>query len=168
MVYDVCRVPGSDDVVGVNWNVDPRMWRLEHGARPGEGTFTDLGPATPGLEPSAPRGVNTNHAGGLVFSAEGELLYTVCGGDDAGDILPRAPAVLRAMDVQTGASRDLCELVDEESGTPVRYVSRAARIGAEHLVLGTVSREGAGFAHVVLDDDLTDGPWQDTPRRHWG
>jgi hypothetical protein len=72
------------------------------------------------------------------------------------------------MDVRTGASRALCELVDEGSGTPVRYVSRAVRIGAEHLVLGTVSREGAGFAHVVLDDELVEGPWPDTPRRYWG
>jgi hypothetical protein len=47
-------------------------------------------------------------------------------------------------------------------------VSRAARIGAEHLVLGMVSRTKAGIAHVVLDDEFTQGPWQKTPRRYWG
>ena len=168
MVYDVVGVPGTDDVIGVNWNVDPRMWRLSHGPGVGEGVFTDLGAATPGLEPTPQRGVNTNHAGGLVFTAGGDLLYTVCAGDDAGDILPRAPAQLRLMDPKTGESRALCDLVDEDSGTPIRYVSRAARIGAEHLVLGTVSREGAGFAHLVLDGELTEGRWQGTPRRYWG
>jgi hypothetical protein len=167
MVYDVVRVPGTDDVVGVTWNVDPRLFRFSPGRAPGEGAFTDLGPAAPGLDPHVRRGVNTNHAGGLVFAATGDLLFSVCRGDDEGDILPRAPAALKAMDVETGVVRDVCELVAED-GTPVRYVSRAVRIGSRELVLGTVARVGAGFAHVTLDDDLAEDPWPETPRRYWG
>ena len=71
------------------------------------------------------------------------------------------------MNVDTGEVRQVCELVDED-GTAISYVSRAARIGARHLVLGTVSSTTAGFAHVVLDDELAEGPLQATPRRYWG
>jgi len=56
----------------------------------------------------------------------------------------------------------------DEAGVSVPYISRAVRIGARHLVLGTVGRTKAGIAHVELDDDLAQGPWQQTPRRYWG
>jgi hypothetical protein len=163
MVYDVVQVPGSDDVVGVNWNVDPYLFRLS----PSTGTMTDLGPATPGIGGSGVRGVNTNHAGGLVFTAGGELLFAVSRGDDYGDILPHAPAALNVMNLETRRVREVCELVDEQ-GVVIPYISRAVRIGREHLVLGTVSRTMAGIAHVVLDGELAEGPWQGTPRRYWG
>lgn len=167
MVYDVVQVPGGDDVVGVNWNVDPYLWRFSPGEQTGAGTIHDLGPATPGIDGLGARGVNTNHAGGLVHSAGGDLFFSVCRGDDRGDILPYAPAVLNLMDLETGQVRQVCELVAED-GTPIQYVSRAVRIGAEHLILGTVSRTTAGIAHIVLDDELAEGPWQATPRRCWG
>jgi len=167
MVYDVVPVPGSDDVAGVAWNVDPYLFRLSHGEKPGAGAMRDLGPAAPGIDGLRLRGVNTNHAGGLVFSAGGELFFSVCRGDDYSDILPHAPAVLNALDLETGRVRTVCDLRDE-NGEVIPYVSRAARIGAEHLVLGTVSRTKAGIAHVVLDDEFARGPWQKTPRRYWG
>jgi len=167
MVYDVVQVPGTDDVVGVNWNVDPYLWRFSPGGEVGTGTMLDLGPATPGIDGFSPRGVNTNHAGGLVFGAGGQMFFSVCGGDDPGDILPHAPAVLKVMDVETGEARRLCELVDE-SGMVIPYISRAVRIGPEHLVLGMVGRTSAGFVHVVLDEEFTEGPWPQSQRRYWG
>jgi hypothetical protein len=163
----VVQVPGSDDVVGVAWNVDPYLFRFSPGQAVGSGVMRSLGPATPGIDGLRPRGVNTNHAGGLVFSAGGEVFFSVSRGDDHADILAHAPAVLNLMNIETGAVREVCELVDE-GGAVIPYVSRAIRIGAEHLVLGTVSRTTAGIAHVVLDGDLAGGPWQATPRRYWG
>jgi len=167
MVYDVVQVPGQDAVVGVNWNVDPYLFLLRPGDEPGAGAMRDLGPATPGIDGLAPRGVNTNHAGGLVFAANGRLLLSVTRGGDEGDILPHVPAMLKSMDLESGELRDVAELVAED-GTAIPYVSRAARIGPEHLVLGTVGRETVGIAHVVLGGEWTEGPWQETPRRYWG
>ncbi len=174
MVYDVVALPGTDDVVGVNWNVDPHLWVFSPGDEPGAGTMHDLGPATPGIDGLSSRGVNTEHAGGLVPGAGGGLFFTVSQGGDVGDhipsggdILPYAPAALKLMDLTTGDVRDVCELVDED-GMVIPYISRAVRIGARDLVLGTVSRNEAGIAHVVLDEDLAQGPWQATPRRYWG
>jgi hypothetical protein len=167
MVYDVVQVPGSDDVIGVSWNVDPHLFRFSPGPQPGTGAMRDLGPATPGIDGLSARGVNTTHAGGLVFSAGGLLLFSVSQGFDDGDILPHAPAVLKAMDVETGRTREVCVL-EGDDGSVIPYVSRAVRIGRQHLVLGTVSRNLAGIAHVVLDGDLADGPYGETPRRYWG
>jgi hypothetical protein len=167
MVYDVVQVPERDAVAGVTWNVDPHLFLFEPGRGGGQGLMRALGPATPGLDGAGPRGVNTNHAGGLVFAAGGELLYCVSRGKGGGDILPHAPAVLKAMDLQTGRSREVAELVGED-GTVIPYVSRAARVGADHLVLGAIARDVAGIVHVVLEGDLAEGPWADTPRRYWG
>lgn len=166
MVYDVAQVPGSDDVVGVNWNADPYIFRFSPGDEAGAGSMRSLGAATPGFDGREPRGVNTNHAGGLVFSAAGQLFFSVSRGDDYGSILPGA-AVLNLMNIETGDMRQVSDLVDVD-GVQIPYVSRAVRIGAEHLILGVVGRDLAGLAHVVLDDDLAQGPWQETPRRYWG
>jgi len=167
MVYDAVAVPGTDDVVGVNWNVDPYLWRFSPAPRAGTGSMTSLGPAAPGIDGLTLRGVNTNHAGGLVFGAGGQLFFSVCGGKDVGDILPHAPAVLKVMDVDTGRTEVVCELVSED-GTVVPYISRAVRIGAEHLVMGMVGRDTAGFVHVTLDDEFTTGPHRRPERRYWG
>jgi len=167
MVYDVVQVPGRDAVAGVNWNVDPYLFIFSPGEQTGTGAMLGLGAAAPGIDGLSPRGVNTNHAGGLVFSAGGELFFSVCQGEDRGDILPHAAAVLNLMNIETGQVRRVCELVDD-AGVTVPYISRAVRIGGRHLVLGTVSRTKAGIAHVVLDHELAQGPWQQTPRRYWG
>lgn len=166
VVYDVVRVPGTDEVVGVSWNVDPRLFHFIPGDAPGEGRVRDLGPAGPGIEGHGPRGLNTDHAGGLVFLANGDLLYGASRPGDGGDHWGRA-CVLKRMDIETGESEEICELVTEEDRR-IGYVSRAARIGSRHLVFGAIGPRPTGIVHVELPEDLAAGPNQQTPRRIWG
>jgi hypothetical protein len=166
VVYDAVQVPDSQDVVGVTWNVDPRLFRFRPADDPAAARMDDLGPTTPGISGYGNRGVNTDHAGALVFSAGGELLYVVsaCTGD--GDPHGRS-ATLKRMNLHSGEVRDVGRLLDE-AGVQIGYGSRAVRIGAEHVVFGTIGRVPTGIVHVVLDDELARGPFQATPRRCWG
>ena len=166
LVYDVVQVPGSSDVAGVAWNVDPYLFRLGHAEDPNAAVVQDMGPVSPGISGYGNRGLNTDHVGGLVFSAAGELLFSVgqLAITNATDI---EPAKLKAMNLATGESRDVCELRGED-GAPATYISRAVRIGPEHLVMGTVGRVPTGIMHIQLDGDMSQGPFEATPRRYWG
>ena len=165
-MYDVVQVPGSSDVAGVAWNVDPYLFRLGHAEDPNAAVVQDMGPVSPGISGYGNRGLNTDHVGGLVFSAAGELLFSVgqLAITNATDI---EPAKLKAMNLATGESRDVCELRGED-GAPATYISRAVRIGPEHLVMGTVGRVPTGIMHIQLDGDMSQGPFEATPRRYWG
>ncbi len=166
--YDVVKVPGADAVAGVNWNVDPYLWRIDHAADPGNATVTDLGPAQPGISGYGDRGANTDHAGGLVFSAGGELFFSVSSRvDEGGDRYGRV-AKLNLMDMSTGRFREVADIFDDETGRPIGYISRAVRIGPRDLVMGIVGYRPTGIVHVTLDDELAEGPHDGTLRRYWG
>jgi hypothetical protein len=166
MIYDGVQVPGTEDIVGVTWNIDPYLFRFSPGAEIGTGAVKSLGPASPGLDGCEPRGMNTDHTGGLVFSAAGELFYCVSLPASKQD-LTRSGAELKVMNIETGQWRKICDLVDE-TGVKINYISRAARIGPRHLVMGVVGQTPTGILHVELDDEYARGPWQATPRRYWG
>lgn len=166
VIYDVVRVPDSEDVVGVTWNVDPRIFRFSPGNVSGRGEVRDFGPAGPGIEGQGVRGLNTDHAGGLVFLPNGDLLYGATRPADNGDRYGRV-CVLKRMNVETGESEEIGELHTDE-GRPIGYVSRAVRIGPRDIVLGVVGPRPTGIVHVTLPDALAEGPHQETPRRYWG
>ena len=165
VIYDVVQVPGTDDVAGIAWNADPHIFRFTPDEKAGTGRMQDLGPATPGIDGYGIRSPNTEHAGGLVFSAAGELFVSVS--ETHFNHKPKRFAALKLLNLQTGQLREVCDLEDEK-GVRIGYVSRAVRIGAEHLVMGIVGQVPTGILHVVLDKDLTSGPFQATPRRYWG
>ena len=166
VVYDVVQVPGSEDVVGVAWNADPCLFRFSPGEEAGTGTMRSLGPASPGIDGWGLRGVNTDHAGGLVFTAGGDLLFGLSvSGEEAG--LAGRGCVLKRMNIETGKMENVCTVVDEND-VQIGYVSRAVRIGAEHLVLGIAGQLPTGIVHVVLDGELAEGPMAESPRRYWG
>jgi len=166
MIYDVVQVPGTDDVVGVNWNVDPYLFRFSPGEEPGTGHFENLGPANPGIDGHEPRGVDADHTGGLMFSAAGELFLCVSRTDLEGDASDRR-ASLRVMNIETRETREVC-LLGTDNGVQIPYVSRAVRIGPQHLILGVVGVVPMGIVHIVLDEELSQGPLQQTQRRYWG
>ena len=165
VIYDVVGAPDGGDVFGAPWNMDPYIFRFRPGASPEATEVTSLGAA---IRDVTPTGVNSHHVGGLVFSAGGDLLYTTTRvGEAAGDKRYHRLSTLRLMDVRTGDIRTLCDLIDE-NGMGISYVSRTARIGPQHLVMGAVGHTPTGICHVTLDDDLAEGPFAKTPRRYWG
>jgi hypothetical protein len=165
VVYDVVAVPGSEDCVGVAWNLDPYLFRFTPGERPGEGKVLDLGPASPGIEGRVLRGVNTDHAGGLVFNAAGDLMLSVT--TPQSESFSDRLSILKCMEIDTGEMEEVCPLVDED-GVHIKYISRAVRVGARHLIMGVVGTVPTGILHVTLDEDLAHGPFESTPRRYWG
>ena len=169
VVYDVVQVPGSDEVVGVSWNSDAYLFRFSPGEQPGSGEMQNLGPACPGIAGYGIHSPNTEHAGGLVFSAGGELLLSVSRTEHGTrpKRKPKREAWLKAMNLQTGRTREVCALRDEK-GVQIGYISRAVRIGPEHLVMGVVGPVPTGIVHVVLDGEVSQGPCGATPRRYWG
>jgi hypothetical protein len=74
---------------------------------------------------------------------------------------------MKAMDVQTGQTREVGELIDQD-GEPIGYVSRAIRVGPRDLVLGIVGRVPSGIVHLTLDEEWAEGPHQQSERRYWG
>ena len=166
MVYDVVQVPGTADVVGVSWLTDPYLFRFAP-ARDGRAArIEDLGPVYPGRTGFEPSQINRDHVGGLLFGADGRLLYSAQVRPTKRD--KRAFCELRATDIETGQTEVIAALKDDETGEALDYVSRAVRIGPEHLVLGICGKVPAGVGHVVLDPDFASGPLQETPRRLWG
>ncbi|MBS3762655.1 MAG: hypothetical protein KGZ25_05035, partial [Planctomycetes bacterium] len=129
------------------------------------GRLQNLGPASPGIEGRKLRGVNTDHAGGLVFTAGGKLLFSVSRTRGAG--ASGRVATIKKMDLESGEVEVLGDLVDE-TGVEIAYISRAVRIGPRDLVMGVVGRIPTGIVHVKLDEELANGPYQETQRRYWG
>jgi hypothetical protein len=127
----------------------------------------DLGPSTAGIDGYGDRGLNGDHCGGLVFAADGGLLYCASSSDGAGTIFPGRSAVLKRLDLRTRQVREVCRLKDD-SGVEIPYISRTIRIGPRHLVMGVVGHMPTGILHVELDGELTEGPMAATPRRYWG
>jgi len=164
--YDVVQVPGKDEVIGVSWNADPYLFRFQPGEEAGTGQMEDLGPTRPGVDGTAPRGTNEDHAGGLVFAADGSLFFVQSLDVQEKEHKVRG-AMLKRMDLETRETSDMGWLRDQDDNL-INYISRAVRIGAEHLVMGIVGRLPTGIVHVVLDDDLTKGPHEQPLRRYWG
>jgi len=166
VAYDVVQVPGADETVGVTWQTDPYFFRFSPVKQGRPHTVESLGPAFPGRTGFEPSNVNLDHVGGLVFGADGRLFYSA-------QVRPMQASEelfceLRVMDVETGERQAVGLLEDQATAERVSYIGRAVRIGPQHLVLGVVMRRPTGIVHVVLDQQWTSGPFQETPRRRWG
>ncbi len=163
VAYDAVKVPERDAVVGAGWNVDPHLFFLDHN----DGNIRDLGAAKPEIASTLPRGLNDDHAGGLVFAANGDLLFTVTMGGKEGWKYDRNPCRLRRLNLNSGKSEDVAELIDQHQ-RPVSYISRAVRIGRRHYIGGMIGRVPSGILHVELEGEITEGKYEKTPRRFWG
>ncbi|MFW5915493.1 MAG: hypothetical protein ACOCTQ_03350 [Planctomycetota bacterium] len=166
VVYDAVRVPESDEVVGVTWNVDPHLFRFSPGDSEREASVQNYGAARPGFDGYGPRGLNTDHAGGLVFLPDGSLLYGATRPADNGDRYGRK-CELHRLNIDTGESEKLEDLTTEQD-QPIGYVSRAARIGPRDVIFGIVGPRPTGIVHLKLPEELAAGSNGQTPRRYWG
>ncbi len=158
VLYDVVGCPDGRSVIGIQWNTDPHFFRYFPEEGP-HGKMIDLGPAFGDRTGHELSNVNEDHIGGLVFDAEGWMYY---GAQRRHDQPPITSELIR-MNIETGERQSLGPLVDGDK--KMFYVSRAVRIGGNHLILGLVGPKPLAIGHVTLPDRQ---PNNIAPLRYWG
>lgn len=170
VLYDAVADPRGEWVYMLPWMARPRLLRF-HPADGPEGRLEDLGPVTQQADTGHPISMSLDHAGGLVFGADG-LLYFVRahwprGREGTGDFrkMEDTYGVLTAFDPETGDRRDVCRLVRPDASSS--YVTRGARDPAGNLYFGHVGKPPVGIFRVTVPRTARPAA-PDLPLRMWG
>jgi len=179
VLYDAVASPEGNCIYAVTWNSSPYLVRI----RPEEGEWgrvEDLGPTTPPHDPELPENYYTDHCGGLVFGADGQLYYVASwwegdypAGRDAWVPIEKHPSgkrrihgVLWRMDPET-LKREQVTNLERPDGCS-QYVSRGAIDRNGDLFFGHVGRpKPVGFFKVAMPADRK-RPDAHLPLRQWG
>ena len=168
VLYDAAAAPDGETVFLVTWIAQPRLIRF----RPLDGPWgriDDLGPLTQDRDPTVPISTFTDHAGGLVFDANGDLYLTASRWRDPrynplGPDHEEMEGVLYRCDPDTGAREPV--LVLHRPDGPANYVSRAAIDRNGLMFLGHVGPSPVGVFRVDIPRVRAAGG--DVPLRMWG
>jgi len=154
----------------VTWNTAPRLYRLwpEEGAF---GRIEDLGPATQDRNTAIPYSMFVDHAGGLVFDADGMLYYVKSRWKDERDQtdMPErqfdAEGVVVRINPETLARDEVAIL--KRPDAIAQYCPRAAMDGNGDLFFGNVGKIPVGFFKVTMPNRAA-GIGIGKPVRTWG
>ena len=173
VIYDIVANASHDCVYGINWIVNPHLWRYwpEDGK---DGRLEDLGPATQ-MERDRTMITNTylDHAGGLVFDSEGYLYYVASRWRNGYDRLGIGPendndtsvpaAVVVRIDPDTCKREDYAVLSRPDK--VCRYITRGARDRNGNLFFGMVGPQPEGLFRLEMEQN---GENKHLPLRMWG
>ncbi|HRU23778.1 MAG TPA: hypothetical protein P5569_07515 [Candidatus Latescibacteria bacterium] len=164
--YDAVASPEGDCIYGVTWREHMHLFRYW----PEEGEFgrmEDFGPVTQERDHSYPADTFSDHAGGLVFGADG-MLYFVHSRWPEKSSFPTpegAVGVVCQVNPQTMEKKDFAYL--KEEGRPSQYVSRAGRDRFGNLYFGHVGGTPSGMFRLPMDNPSGRSDLHE-PLRTWG
>ena len=161
--YDAVASPEGDCIYATTWRAHEHLFR--YWPEDGEyGRMEDLGPATQDRDTSFPADTFADHAGGLVFGADGMLYYVAAGGR-RGRCRPARTrsASSGRWDPVTLERREFAYL--REEGRPSQYVSRAGRDRFGNLFFGHVGGTPSGLFRLPMN---AEGKDLHMPLRTWG
>jgi len=154
--YDVAASPDGECVYAVTWIANPRLMRIW----PNEGDWPrveDLGPVTQKRDPTLPLDTFTDHCGGLVFGADGQLYYVASRWRDPvhspayAGVFDRE-AVLWRLNPDT-LERQEVMVLRRPDNQPSHYISRGAVDRHGNLFFATVVQRPVGFFQVRMPAD---------------
>jgi hypothetical protein len=180
VIYDAVADPAGTCIYGVIWRAQPHLFR--YWPETGEfGRIEDLGPATQPRDTSLPFDTFLDHAGGLVFGADGMLYYGISRwkqepgqnfGEFASDLTYKpvntdyfgATGIIVQMNPETLERRDFAEL--KRPDMTAQYVSRGARDKNGDLFFGHVGMNSpSGIFRLPMNQAEKS---LDLPVRYWG
>ena len=170
VLYDAVAAPDRSCVYGVTWIAAPRLVRIwpDEGAW---GRVEDLGPLTQDRDVSIPHSTGLDHAGGLVFAADGQLYYGASRWrDPVHNPYPEGrkarEGVIWRLDPES-LEREEVALLERPDGD-AHYVSRGAVDHNGDLFFGhCCGPRPVGFFKVALPPDRK-RPNAHLPIRVWG
>ena len=161
--YDAVASPEKDCIYAVTWRAHEHIFRYWPEDGP-YGKMEDLGPATQERDTSFPADTFTDHAGGLVFGADGMLYYVAARWPE--QPLPTSKesvGVVWQMNPQTLEKREFAYLTQE--GRTAQYVSRGAIDKFGNLFFGHVGGVPSGMFRLPMNQT---GDNLHKPLRTWG
>ncbi|MBN1348441.1 hypothetical protein JXJ21_03465 [candidate division KSB1 bacterium] len=180
VIYDAVAAPAGTCIYGVTWRAHPHLFRY----LPEEGEFgriEDLGAATQPRDTSVPFDTFLDHAGGVVFGADGMLYYGSSRWakdpgkhfkDFADDLSYKAvdtnyfdaTGIIVQLNPETLERKEFAEL--KRPGMTAQYVSRGARDKNGDLFFGHVGMIcPSGIFRLPMDESKTKAAFQ---VRYWG
>jgi hypothetical protein len=161
--YDAVKSPEGDCIYGVTWRAHEHLFRYWPEDGP-DGRMEDLGSMTQDRDTSLPVDTFSDHAGGLVFGADG-MLYAVSARWPEGPVPTSSDSVgvIWQINPETLEKTEIARL--DHPDRSVQYVSRAARDRFGNLFFGHVGGVPSGMFRLEMNaegDDLH------TPMRTWG
>lgn len=173
VIYDIVASPEGDCFYGITWNVQPQLFRYWPDEGP-DGLVENLGSVTQERDRTMAVSMFLDHAGGLVFDAEGYLYYVISRwrpGEETRMLSARDMrdienhAIVMRLDVNTGAREEFARLERSEGTTC--YVSRGARDAQGDLYFGMVGPLPVGLYKLPMDAAPAPGQ-APSPLRAWG
>ena len=173
--YDLALSPHEEAVFFTQWVADPRMVKFYPTDGPW-GRCLDFGPVTQGSDDTSyPLSTGIEHAGGLVFAADGYLYYAASrwGAEIPPDASPlqngekrRLQSVVRRMEPETGETEAVVTL-DRPDGLS-HYIARGGidRHGSLYFAV-SASPPPCGIFRVEVPESLKKENAH-LPLRYWG
>ncbi len=167
VLYDAVAAPDGKCIYMSTWIARPHLMRFwpEEGKY---GRLEDLGSLTQERDETLPFDTFLDHAGGLVFGADGKLYYCASRwpqkiNHSLEDTKGEAYAAVISMDTKTLAQKEVVRL--QRTDAPAQYISRGARDAAGNLYFAHVGQQPVGFFKVSMGVRGNDNHM---PLRVWG
>lgn len=168
VIYDAVASPDSKYIYLSTWIADPHLIRYEPDKGP-YGKMEDFGRLTQERDSTLPMSTYLNHAGGLVFGADGMLYLTISKWkDDTQPITTRgldAYGSVLCIDPETGSRQEVAKLKRPLPDGSAHYVTRGARDRNGDIFFGNVGTVPVGFFKMQMNTKRKDAH---LPLRMWG
>ena len=161
VVYDAVAAPDGESIFGVSWTVQPHLFR--HWPMDGpDGRIEDLGAGTQAeRNRHHPISFFQDHAGGLVFGADGMLYYVAARWDPSvtearrrsdvdGHLISLAQGIVMQLDPDTYERKEIAEL-DRGDDKAAHYVSRGSMDRNGDLFFGNILAVPSGIFRVEMN-----------------